>query len=366
MPSPSSVTVRRSLAGIAAVLAALVAASCGLEAGGILDDAGGPDATATDGAATNDGIAPLDDGGLGDAEPDVLLDAGPCPAPGLPLCDNASACGTGESCSPPLAPGWSLVVLNRNAGATCPSAFVPRAGNEVEFKDGTATCTCSCTKTGGSCGSGAATVMFGPSDSTCPSNAAAAPIAPDNGCADLATVQPGTATFGFKLARPTATAPTCTAVNGGTIPVADGGAVQLCDVGDASALCALHRFCVPAATGKVCIAKSGTVACPAPFVQVVVANDITGTRGCGCSCSAAGGSCIGTATLYNGGSSCGNGAPLDFPYDGGCVNVTGAAAPNYKFVTIPLDASPGGSCTPVGTTQNTAAPVNPTTVCCTP
>ena len=368
MPSPSLVNVRWSLAGVAAVAAALLAASCGLEAGGILEDAGGPDATAkVDGAVTDDAIAPLDDGGLGDAEPDVVVEAGPCPAPGLPLCDTAaSACGAGESCSPPLAPGWSLVVLQRNA-ATCPSAFVPRGTNAVEFKEGTATCACSCTKSGGACGTGAATVMFGASDSTCPSNAAGAPIAPDNGCANLTGVQPGTATFGFKLARPTATPPTCVAVNGGTVPPADGGAVHLCDVGDASALCAQHRFCVPAATGKVCIAKSGTVACPAPFVQAVLATDISGARSCGCSCSSVGGSCAGTATIYYGsGGGCGNGTPLDIPYDGGCVNVTGAANADYKFVTIPPDASPGGSCTPVGTTQNTAAPVNPTTVCCTP
>ncbi len=368
MPSPHRLTGRRSLAGIAAVLATLLAASCSLEAGGILVDAGGLDATTGDVAVTDDAIAPREDGGPGDAEPDVLIDAGPCPQPGLPLCDTAaSACGSGESCSPPLAPGWSLVVLHRGAPAACPTAFVPRAGNAVEFKEGAPACTCSCTKTGGVCGTGAATVTFGPAGSTCPSNAASSAIAPDNGCADLVGVQPGTATFGFKVARPTTTPPTCNAANGGTVPPADGGAVHLCDVADASALCAQHRFCVPASTGKVCISKSGTVACPAPFVPAVVATDITGARSCGCSCSSIGGSCVGTATIYpSGGGNCGSPAPVEVPYDGGCLDVTGAANPNYKFITIPADASAGGSCTPVGTTQNTAAPVNPTTVCCTP
>jgi hypothetical protein len=355
------VIARRTLAGVAAFVATLAAASCSLEVGGVLE--GGPDATAD--GTTGDAIAPGDDGGTGDATPDGFVEAGPCPSPGLPLCD-VTTCATGEACSPPLAPGWSLVVLHRGAPAACPAAFAPRDGGAVEFQPGVATCGCSCNKVGGSCGTGAATVTFGAVDSNCPSNAAGAPIAPDNGCAALGTVQPGTTVFGFNVSRPTATQPSCVAVGTSSGPSPDGGAARLCEVSDASALCAQHRFCVPTVADKVCIAKSGTETCPAPFVQSVLATDITGARGCGCTCTAAAGSCVGTATIYNGGSSCANGSPIDIPYDGGCVNVTGVAGGNYKFIAISPDASPGGSCSPVATTQNTAAPVNPTTVCCTP
>jgi hypothetical protein len=155
-------------------------------------------------------------------------------------------------------------------------------------------------------------------------------------------------------------------VNSGIVPPPDAGAARLCAVTDASALCAQHRFCVSTTTQKVCIAKSGTETCPAPFVQAALGTDITGTRSCGCGCTPAGGSCIGMATIYNGGNNSCNGTPLEVPYDGGCVSVVGSAGATYKEIMIHPDASPGGSCTPNPTTQNTAAAINPTTVCCTP
>ena len=114
----------------------------------------------------------------------------------------------------------------------------------------------------------------------------------------------------------------------------------------------------------VCIAASGTMACPgAPFThQHLVGGTASFTCSSTCGCSVTG-ACTGTLTLYTN-NNC-TGTTQTIPADGNCQDEASASSDtygSYHYTAAPVQAS----CDPSGTsTAQNVVQQNPQTVCCT-
>jgi hypothetical protein len=343
---------------------------------------GGASEAATEAGAEDAEQPPSDSGG--EAAPPVdaavreaspYLDAG--------LWDAGPACGDAAYCVPAAPPGWTGPVLLfqgalKDLSPACPDPGLPgRFNGSGSFFGPTACTPCGCTPTSQlRC---AAVVQLFDASACVNLVNTSVDLVPGQGatCHSLGALP---ASASYKVAFQPATAqgsPTCSP--GGTAPLGGGfGAVaETCGALAAGpGACVSGRLCVQAPSGgfvrnMYCVEQVGDVACPGePYTERhVYYTDKTDTRTCTpCGCGTYDGGTCGPGTVhvnaYAANGCPGAAQPLDpsacgvLPVDGGTWSATVSGVPEV------LEA---GTCPPSGgVASGYAAPLNATTVCCTP
>ena len=226
-----------------------------------------------------------------------------------------------------------------------------------------ATCTCACgAPTGITCTKPQLTLY---ADGTC--NATCATQEINDTCTPLA--------LGGCPNKPRGNVALSTAVGGACTPTATTSvpdkswstAVRLCSLTDptTTGTCSNNRVCkptpaLPHVTGSLCVAATGTLDCPADYPErQIVYDNASDDRNCSaCTCAVpAGATCsVASVTGYDNAGCSGATHALT---SGSCV-VAGAHA---QVLTPPVAS--GGTCAAVGGQPvGSAAPLNPTTICC--
>ena len=358
---------RGSILGVGAVAIVLVAAAgCGG------DDEGDGESAATESGSGDPGAggsSSSGNGGDSSGSGNATSSSGEGASTGAGA---APGCPSTHTCAEPPPPNWTgpVALSLGDSQPACVGSYPNDAGAYfTDLDPGAAACQCECNPaTGIQCDGGASlcyssgikacTAAFcaiaGPS-ATLPSNACTSipvPADPDKvSVSAAAPTNPGSCTPSEAHDIP---APTW-----GTQAKACGGAEVVPDA------CG-EGLCMPAAVApfdKLCIARTGEVACPSAFYseQHVVYESFTDTRSCSaCSCGSASSSCGGSVTFtYSFGSPC-NVAINDVPV-GGCGDLDPQTQQGSYY------PQPTGSCPPSDSALSGEVTANaPVTYCCHP
>jgi len=278
----------------------------------------------------------------------------------------AGACAVDGGCYV-VPSGWSLVAFAGNQTVTCPAQSTQT--DVYEAPNASTACTCgSIVAAAPTCAAGPITVKYDqthltPTCNLSPTPATMADTSSCNTDLDTGLLYP---TVDISYSPPGPSGGQCTPV---PVPL----------VGNVT-YAAQDRICTPdsepCANGdckpsfgaglQVCIAASGSVACPGvPFTeQHIVGGAATFTCSATCTCHLNVGTCAGTVTLYSN-NNC-TGSTLAVPANGSCQNESAAgnltyASYSYAATALTYSSMAGGT----STAQNVTQP-GLQTLCCSP
>lgn len=310
--------------------------------------------------ATPDPDAAVEDGDAAIVDADVADPDAP---------DAAAVCG-GENQCVSIPQGWTGPVTYAAQAGEPPACAAGYPTQELAahqgLNPGTPTCGCTCGAINLTCGT-VQGIAYKSTSCADPQGSIAMGI---NTCR-LASTYTTASSFNFDLSKATGScgAPTVTK----TIPTPTWATkVRVCG-GAQDAVpgaCGQDAICAPPAAspyGNVCIYQKGDHACPAEFSaeRELVFDDFSDTRTCStCTCSAQNATCTATVTRYqNAQNNCsGTSATLTVTESGsGCIT----KASQTSFQTTAITKNPSAACVKQGgTATGSAAPIQPTTICC--
>lgn len=275
---------------------------------------GGSDAGADAKAdVTADAVASAIDAG-GDVE---VKDASGCVPTGPEACSDGidndcngqtdcidAACTAGYTCVPPLPNGWNWSAYDQGARPSCANGFTTPTDVGEGLVAPATVCTCGCTTTTPSCTTGNVRITSGKKGGNGCQDDGDQMESAAGGCQPLSqsidvnngakvSVTAPSPIGGSCAANPTVSKPAVSyATQGRTCAFA----------GNVGAGCSGGDVCAPkAAPYKMCVVRTGDVACPAGFlVKHLTGRVVADTRGCSqCTCNFNQGACGGTLTLFS-------------------------------------------------------------------
>ena len=288
--------------------------------------------------------------------------------PGVGGEGGSATCPSTHTCAETAPANWTgpVVLSLGDTQPACVGTYPTTAGAFTSDLDpGLASCSCTCgAATGIECNSGAEICYFGTS-LACNTQACLTPNATilPGACTDI----PGSTGWARVTPLAPSNAGSCASGTNHTLPAptwatqakACGGATTIPDV------CEQGSVCTPVAVApfdKLCIERTGEVACPNQFYseQHVVYEGFTDTRACSaCSCGAPTSTCGGdVAFTYPGG---GNQCGFLVSEISGCGDMTGMED------TAIYSPAPSGSCAASASTlSGEVTTTGPVTFCCHP